>query len=230
MVTFSAVCRSCDTSFVFHPIAGAVGFLNCPECSSIVSEVDVTPWNHWVERVVEKKKALLDRSHPGVDPDKASRDGTGAELAACLCLCPGFLDTYLQRAQIIGDRNVGKDLLGPWIGYSKDFEIKYTPYYDEERLGILYIRRPANMSSLEPTRDVLDCIYVLFNGIYPRFFGTCWADKTLFYRNGVMNPSPMPPGKPVFGNHHSRFNKFSTIAVGLGLGPASVKVVCCKGQ
>jgi hypothetical protein len=116
------------------------------------------------------------------------------------------------------DRNTGKDLLGFWIGYDLDFEIKYTVYHSK-RIGIMFIRVPSDAEELIPERDTPDSIFVLYHGSDGVYWGCCWADRNTFLRKGRMNPSPMPPGKPVFGAHCSVFNRFETITETLSLRP-----------
>jgi hypothetical protein len=226
---FVVRCVGCKLSYSCTVNSGTSGYLWCPACLQIISEVDVSPWQAWIEFAVEKRRKLPTRAHHTVDEEKCSRDGIGAEMAACLCLCPGHLFDWMARSDSLTCSNEGQDLLAEWVGCSKPFEIKYTPGCSKTT-GILYIRRRSRFLDLIPQRDVCDSIYVLFHGSEWKYQANCWADRSLFLEKGVMDPPPLPPGKPTFGGLHSRFHPFSTIAQLPGLNPAEVDMEVIIGS
>jgi hypothetical protein len=213
-------------SFELRITSGTPGFLSCPKCREILCEINVRPWKDWIINEVAAQRKNKDRSYWRNDPEKCSENGIGAELAACLSLCPGHLQDWMNRSKNLDRPNPGQDLLGEWIGCGKDFEIKSTPHYSDSDRGIMYIRKPSDMRDLIPSRDVHDSIYALFTGEEGIYCGRCWADRSLFLAKGVMNPPKLPTdGFPTFGNHHSKFLTFSTIVKELRLKPAGVTLV-----
>src|SRR5262249_33933028 len=132
--------RPCRRCFLLSAGPNSFGFLACPECNQIIVEISVATWNDWILDNVKRKRALKDRSYWKTNPEKCSSDGLGAELAACLSLCPGHLGDWMARTRNLKEPNPGRDLLGTWIGYDKDFEIKSTSHYDEVDKGIMFIR------------------------------------------------------------------------------------------
>ncbi len=208
MSVFHVKCESCGHGFTFSPTLGLSGYLKCDDCGELVSDVDVSALSPWIDKVVaQRQKLLRDGSHPNIDPQRASKDGLGAELAACVSLCPGFLNEWRQKTEAMVGSDTGEDLLGRWIGFHKNFEIKQT----KNPRGLLFIRSGIMNKSVDVATDVRDSVYVLFTGEANRFTGRCWADRELFVANGVHNPTPLPPGRPSFGNNCGAFHPFSSI-------------------
>jgi len=218
MIEFEARC--CDTSFKVETKPDRTsGYLQCPKCQQIMPSVSIAPWKVWLhELALIHAQQLHDRSYPRGDSRQFSVDGAAAELAACLILCPGHIEDYRELAASTG-RNIGKDLLGAWIGYQKDFEIKWTQYCSENA-GILFVRRPVGQVDVVPSRDLVDSIYVLLHGTGEWYRASCWADRELLLKKGERNPKPMPvDGNPTWGAHWKKLYPFQSITSRLGLLP-----------
>lgn len=204
--TFIA-CSHCHAEgHVIMPPLGAAGPLACPNCARLVTMIGVEPWRPRIEAMVAQmaqrqrvgvigtRKQSLGQSDETID-----RDGREAELAACLLLCPGYRDSWLES----GGPNRGCDLPTAWTSLPKPVEVKQTRYCDSRR-GYLLIRPPRHTPGPMRIEYIDDSLYALMhgqNGLY-RLLG--WADRQLLLAAGVPNPVPVRFGqRECWGIHWS---------------------------
>jgi ribosomal protein L44E len=121
--------------------------LACPTCRKHTRAVSVRRWKDWIEEQVRCKRKLPSRKQAArqSDPD-ISFTGVAGELAACLLVCPGYVQAWRRREEE-GGNNRGCDLPKEWTGLDKDIEVKEQPYQEDHR-GLLIIR-PRDTGSSE---------------------------------------------------------------------------------
>jgi hypothetical protein len=200
------------------------GPLRCEQCNEIVSGVDVSGAVAWIESQVARKRELAQagqlatRKQSTHRSDEAiDRDGLSAELAACVMLCPGSLDSWRKAAG--GSKgNRGRDLLRRWTGLNKPIEVKHTRYQDAER-GFLLVRPPRQTPGRMREEYVDDAYYVLLVGEPFRHEIVGWTDREGMIRDGRLNPVPIQAGqRESWGLHWSRLRPLDELVANAGSG------------
>jgi len=214
--TFIA-CEHCHTEgHVQLPPTGSIGPLVCPNCSHLVTMIGVEPWRPRIEQGVAKmarrqrvgmigtRKQSWGQSETDVD-----RDGREAELAACLLLCPGYREEWLET----DGPNRGCDLPTPWTLLPKPVEVKQTRYCDDHR-GCLIIRPPRHTPGPMRTAYIDDCFYLLMHGQQGLYTLLGWADRPLLLAAGELNPVPVRQGqRECWGMHWSQLYSLDALPV-----------------
>ncbi len=206
-ITFAACDRCESEGNVQLPVPGALGPLVCLNCASLISAISVEPWHDHIEhRVAEfearhragtlgSRKQAIGQSDSDID-----RDGLQAELSACLLLCPGMRQRWVETS----GPNRGNDLPPGWTGLPKPVEVKQTRYCDDRR-GCLIVRPPRNTPGAMRPEYIDDSLYILLFGQNGLFTLLGWADRDHLLRAGQLNPIPVRPGqRECWGMHWRR--------------------------
>jgi superfamily I DNA/RNA helicase len=182
------------------PARKVPGALTCPRCGQRFGRVDVASWSRWVHRQVRWKRSqqnvgALGSRRQAVQQSEGDidRDGLAAELAACVLLCPAYLDEW-RAGQEEGTPNRGRDLPSAWTGLARPVEVKQTRYRDT-RTGYLLVRPPRGVAGPMRAEHVDDSIYVLLIGKPWEFELIGWADRELLLADGKPNPVPVRQGQ-----------------------------------
>ncbi len=205
-------CRSCGRVGYVDPgrWAGRPGSVWCFHCARPVTHVDVSAWGEWLGRQVDRKRALQTsgqlrtRKQSTQQSDREiDADGLAGKLAACLLLCPGFLQEWQQTVES-GGNNRGRDLLAAWTAGKLAVEVKYTPYRSENN-GYLLVRPPSGCGYQMYADFVEDCLYVLIQPDGPFHCLSGWVDRTQFLARMTPNPVGWLPGQTeCWGVHWKR--------------------------
>lgn len=212
--TFAA-CEACGAEGqLLLPAVAAGGPLACPNCGELISTIGVAPWHHHIEQRVADfaarqrsgrigtRKQSLQQSDSALD-----RDGLQAELAACLLICPGQRQQWLQTS----GPNRGSDLPRDWTQLPKSVEVKQTRYRDERR-GFLLVRPPRHTPGRMRTDYIDDSLYVLLHGLNGLFTLLGWTDREHLLSAGCLNPVPVRPGqRECWGLHWRRLRPLRTL-------------------
>jgi hypothetical protein len=191
-----AACSSCraegDIELAPHP---GPGFLRCCECGAVLDTVDVSAWHlelelaAWTNDRLHVEGKLGSRKQAATQTDVAiDIEGRGAELAACLVLCPRALPWWLEALEHASP-NRGRDLPPEWTGLDKPVEVKQTRYRSATK-GFLLLRPPRGTPGPMSGDYVDDSYYVLLCGHPFRYGLAGWTDRAGFLTDCVCNPVP----------------------------------------
>lgn len=200
------------------------GPLRCKQCDALISGIDVSGAQSWIDSQVARKRELTQTGQLGTRKQSAhqsdeqiDRDGLSAELAACAILCPHSLEVW-RRAAHKSRGNHGRDLLRYWTGLNQPVEVKHTRYQDAKR-GFLLVRPPRQTPGRMGEEYIDDAIYVLMVGepFQHQFVG--WTNREGLVREGQLNPVPMQPGqRESWGMHWSQLRPLDELAGDMGRG------------
>jgi len=169
------------------------GQLHCQKCDRLISIVDTSPMNSWIEQEVERKKRLQKSGElqtriqtTDQNDQEIDRDGLHAEFASCAVLCPSRIADWQQSASS-SQNNRGQDFPKQWTSLPKPTEIKYTHYFSNNR-GYLLIRPPSGKGSNMKSEFVDDAIYFLLTnkGCHYKILG--WVDREQFLNRKKIDP------------------------------------------
>ncbi len=174
-------CEHCKFSGYIELVPyGEPGKLRCPRCGKIISGIDISDYDAILSQIANWRN-----TNRGEDFKKCKL-GMSAELAACLILCSGFYERWLETTAVpirrgVKSGNRGRDLRAAWVGLSRDVEVKYTTR------SHLIITKPLRAYSADPSDYVDDSYYCVMrarNGIY---YISKLATKSLILEYGQRN-------------------------------------------
>jgi len=169
------------------------GQILCQQCGRLISIVDTSPLNVWIDSEVDRKQKLMEsgelqtriQTHEQNDQDIA-RDGLHAEFAACVAMCPRKVAEW-QASAASNKKNRGCDFPMDWTHLRKPIEVKFTRSFGQET-GYLLIRPPANEGSKMKEGFVDDAIFVLLTGKPSRYKILGWIDRDEFVKRKQVDP------------------------------------------
>ena len=186
-------CRICQGSREIEMKDLIAGQIICQKCNQLISVVDTSPMDSWIEKEVERKRKLQasGKLRTRIQSTKHSdqeidRDGLHAEFAACLVLCPRRLVDWQHAAQS-NKKNRGRDLPKDLTGLSKHVEIKSTPCYNDN-VGHLLIRPPSSQGRVMKPAFVDDSYYFLLSKDQSLVHILGWVDRIEFLKRKRINP------------------------------------------
>src|SRR5262249_54927790 len=90
-------CSACNSQhqIVLVECGGRHSILACPTCHKRLRTVSLRRWTSWIEGQVECKRKMPSRKQSARQSDpEISFTGIAGELAACLLLCPGYVQQW----------------------------------------------------------------------------------------------------------------------------------------
>src|SRR4051794_960271 len=86
------------------------GRLHCPKCGELVTQIDVTGCQTWIDQQVEHKRRLAQAGRLGTrkqttkrTDEEIDRDGLAAELALCAIFSPGAFRSWKKATELGGN-------------------------------------------------------------------------------------------------------------------------------
>jgi len=198
--------------------SAAPGFLACPNCGALITNVDVSPMAAWIDRQVSRRSSLPSRKQDASRSDGAvSKDGICAEMAAAAVLAPAAFGQWMQSVEI-GGGNRGRDLPESMTGLDRPVEIKQTKYRSAAT-GYLIVRPPRWTPGAMLIRYLDNSYYVLAIGGPSAFRISGWVDRDGLIQRGVLNPVPRTGRqRECWGVHWKQLNAMESLACRIAAG------------